>query len=228
MVKKIIDVIFPVKALPIDANERAKVISEYNKLVLMSNMNVKKLLLMIVVWGMGAMFITQGFTIMNNLVFFCLLFPVALYLICLILYFIYRISKKKDTKKNYLIYVLCADIAGISGFQVLMFILDSDYSYKKFFVLLCASLLGYYIGYWYYLLRFRLNILNHSQDPYPKAVTASLTIICCFIIRLLPFNMQLFMICLCGIFLAILPAQKFVNYRQYDNIQRAKNGEPFK
>ena len=229
MVKEFIDIVFPVRALPKDDKERAKLIFEYNKLILLSSMNAKKLLLMIAVWGMGAMFITQGFTIMNNLVFFCLLFPAVIYLICLILYFIYTFNKKKDSiKKNYLIFVLCADILGISGFQVLMFFLDPDYSYKKFFILLCISLLGYYIGYWYYLLRFRLNILNNSQNPYPKAVTATLIIISCFILKFLSFDVKLFVICLCGFFLAIFPAQKFVNYRQYDNIQRAKNGEPFK
>ena len=230
MVKKFIDIVFPVRALPQDDDECAKVISEYKKVIKRDNDHITKFLgYEILFWGIGAMYITQGFKIINLLVLFCLLFPVVLYLICLILYFAYKYSKKKDlAKKKYLIYVLCVDILGISGFQGLVGILDSDYSYRSFIILLFITLLGYYAVYWIYLAKFSTCLINTSQISYWGGVTIISVILGSFIIKFMSLDLKLAAACLFGIFIAVMPAYKFVNYRQYDNIQHAKNGEPFK
>ena len=230
MVKKIIDLIFPVKALPKDKDVCADVISKYESIVRRDNCNITQCFVsMIVVWGLGAAFITQFFKVFNNLVYLCLSVPIIIYILGVVLFIICRLKHMPVLSKSYyFVYLLFIDITGISGFNMLVGVFDTNYDYMSCLILLLISVVGYCAVYWCFFLRFNSNIAKLSNTSYSIGITVTITAVGYIIIKNLSVNSKLSIAGLCGFLLAIAPAYKFVNYRQYDNIQRAKNGQPFK
>ena len=230
MVKKFIDIVFPVRALPKDDKERAKVISEYEKIVIRDNDHIiEGFVCMIVMWWLAAYFITHFFQSFNNLLYICLSIPIIIYILNLVLYVVCRIRHISIlSKQYYFIYLLCIDILGANGFNILVGVFDTDYDYMSCLILLLVTIAGYYGIYLCFALKFNSNITKYSRTTYSVGITLIITVVSYMIIKHLSVNSQLSIAGLGGFLLAILPAYKFVNYRQYDNIQRAKNGEPFK
>ena len=133
MVKKIIDLIFPVATLPKDADKRSKVIVGFEETVKRDNSSIIKFLFAtILCWIVFSAPITKSFSFYNDFILFCIFQPVALFVVSIILYIACKLTHNTHAKLCYSIIVLIGFMLGMCGFNAIVGVLDTDYSYKMY------------------------------------------------------------------------------------------------
>ena len=228
MVKKIIDFIFPIVALPEDEEKRALVIKSYEGYSKNS----------LPIWPMPIFLlfpvasITQVFSICNIAILICILIPTLLFVISAILLLKYRVDHK-STHEN-LLGILLDTYGIISGIAIMLYVIfvNNYIEINIYISILILSLFAHNIGYWHMLRNFNKRMVTAKTNQSMAGVGIFGASIGGLIAKLITYDMEnfllIFMFTFFMITLPFLSSAALVNYRQYDNIQCAKNGEPFK
>ena len=224
MVKKIIDLIFPVAALPKNQETRSTVINNYEKLC-RKTPSIWSIPLCLLIC---LLFVTQAFSVYSPTILIWMIIPTLLFAISAGLLLKFRIDSK-STHKNMLGlllfsygFILCYAILFYWIFNI------NSITINMYIAILIISFMAYYIGYWCWLKDFNKRIATTKVNKSTAVIGAICGCIGYLVAKHITNDFFIFISVFLMITFAFALSASLVDYRQYDNIQRAKNGQPFK
>ncbi len=165
-----------------------------------------------------------------------MLLPILLYFTSFILLICYKLKRKEiSIHTKHKITVLGSFVFGISFIDILLGFLNYE-SWKKnknveldsktYISILLISIIFYYVGYWYYVKKFNKMKLLLKSKKKSNIIGVAITggLVSYFFVRNMTNDIFLLIFFPGVLLIVFLSACALVDYRQYDNIQRAKKG----
>jgi hypothetical protein len=237
---KIIDFIFPIAPLPKDNKQRDEVINGYQIFIRKDTKDyVKGFLFELLLLGVGAYSISHGYSTINIITLVCILLPTMVYMFSLVLFICCRFIRSKDVEYVKLtISLLCSFIFCLSFINIFLGFLNYD-SWKNnkyieldlhtYLFVFGISVFAYFVGYQIFYKNFT-NQMAKQEHNHAKIIGFCILggTVSYPLVRNITNDIFLLIFFPCVLFIVFVSTWSLVNYRQYDNIQRAKKGMTFK
>jgi hypothetical protein len=187
---------------------------------------------------LGAFSVSNGFSSFNASICVCALLPTLFYFIGLIFWVYCKLMHGTATiHAKHAVAVYGAFAFSISlvnvifGYLHLGNLLGNKYivvDTNTYIIIYAILAVTYYIGYWYYLLKFNGRMTGQGGSLAKKGLGVTGGLVGYFLARHISFYLCFLIVFICLLYVAFYFSSPLVDYRQYDNIQRAKKGMTFK
>lgn len=237
---RIIDFVFPIAPLPKDNKQRDAVIKGYEIFVRKDTKDYAKGLLfeLLLLWG-GVYSISHAYSTINISTFVCMLLPTLLYIVSLVLFICCKFIRSTDVEHaKQTISLLCSFVLCISFINIFLGFLNYD-SWKNnkyieldlhtYLFIFGISAFAYYVGYRIFYKGFN-NRMEKQQHNHANIIGFEILggTVSYLFLRNITNNIFLLIFFPGVLFIVFVSTWSLVNYRQYDNIQRAKKGMIYK